>query len=43
METVHVDRGGEVMTGVFCTVTFVCGTIVGAVVGIVLYEDRGRR
>lgn len=27
------------MTGIFCTVTFVCGTIVGAIVGIVLYED----
>lgn len=28
------------MTGIFCTITFACGCIFGAVVGIVLWEDR---
>lgn len=28
------------MTGIFCTITFACGCVFGAVVGIVLYEDR---
>ena len=27
------------MTGIFCLVTFACGAIFGALVGIVLYED----
>lgn len=27
------------MTGIFCTVTFFCGVWIGAVVGIVLYDD----
>jgi len=31
------------MTGIFCTVTFFCGVWIGAVVGINLWEDRGRR
>lgn len=28
------------MTGIFCLVTFMCGAIFGALVGIVLWEDR---
>jgi len=28
------------MTGIFCFITFLCGFFIGAVVGIVLWEDR---
>lgn len=28
------------MTGIFCIITFLCGLLIGAVTGIVLWEDR---
>lgn len=27
------------MTGIFCIITLLCGVVIGAIIGIVLWED----